>query len=265
MTSTEQRLRAAMAELAEGTGASPGPVDLRRFRRVRRRRRAAAGAALAAVLAGTGAAAVAWADRPGSSVVATSGRVGAGLPRVADVRCTTAGPVVTPRRIAVSPDGAHLSVTNETGDPNTYWNVRGQREGLGSLASATTTTEVIALAPGEVQVNCSRDVGRTEDPKVTLELLDPDGHYRSIAPESVLGCRPDTYDADRRSATGPTPRDAAAALAATLGDGVRLTEGGGYRGQPDRQYLVQVARTRGIVETSPAGPSGHRATLTRYC
>jgi predicted small lipoprotein YifL len=139
------------------------------------------------------------ADAPAPSAPATpsdaasSSASPTAVPDELGVRCTDGGTVLAGPAVAMSVDGIHLRVTNETtaagtGDTSVTYLVDGRLIG-GNLITGRAAELGFAPAPGPVQVACWHARSDTPDAPVTIEVVDPAGNWRTPTTIADLGCQ----------------------------------------------------------------------------
>ncbi len=205
-------------------------------------------------------------DRPVAHPVA---RVGADAdvraPATATVTGSTEGIAVSPQRIRASPDGIHLRTVNAAKDPGLYLNFRGGNfSGGGDPVPLASSTKVLTLPPGKLDLSCTLNNG-TQEQHIAVVVVDPLGQFQVVDVRDTLGCEPDHGVADGPSLHGPTPQIAAQALAASLGHDPTLVRGGGYLADALRPFLVRAGDTRGQIGLERSAAGGFSASLSTYC
>lgn len=116
-------------------------------------------------------------------------------PTVLQLRCDqTKTVVVSGPAVAAQRDGLHVRTTNTSTLAGGYLNygyvmVDGRTPGGGDPVKRGTTEQVLQVPPGEVSLNCSYDLGRTQTAAVKVNLLDVDHYFRSTT-LADLGCSP---------------------------------------------------------------------------
>lgn len=84
-----------------------------------------------------------------------SSEPGVALPDVAHVVCEPEGTRLETQSVKPQPDGVHLEIVNETGKERAISVLDPQGGGLGQGAPVGTSTMVVALGPGTLEVTCS--------------------------------------------------------------------------------------------------------------
>ena len=102
----------------------------------------------------------------------------AALPDVARVVCEPDGTRLDTQSVRPQRDGVHLDVVNETGEDRSISVLDPQGGGLGEGAPAGTSTMVVALGPGTLEVTCSDPLAAVEQGS-PLEVVDEDGLWIS--------------------------------------------------------------------------------------
>ena len=110
----------------------------------------------------------------------------AGLPDVARVVCEPDGTRLETESVKPQPDGVHLEVVNETGEERAVSVLDPQGDGLGQGAPAGTSTIVVDLGPGALEVTCSDPRADVEQGS-SLEAVDEDGVWISTTLDCTEG------------------------------------------------------------------------------
>jgi hypothetical protein len=141
-----------------------------------------------AVAAALGLAACGAGDDTAPAESAESPEPQAALPDVARVVCAVHGTRLETDAVKPQPDGIHLEVVNETGEDRSVSALEPQGGGgLGQSAPAGTSTLVVALAPGTLEITCA-DLRSEEEPEGSLlEVVDEDGVWISTTLDCTLG------------------------------------------------------------------------------
>jgi hypothetical protein len=108
------------------------------------------------------------------------------LPDVARVVCAVHGTRLETDTVKPQPDGVHVEVVNETGEERSVSVLDPQGAGMGQSAPAGTSTLVVALAPGALEVTCS-DLREEEREGSMLQVVDEDGVWISTTLDCMLG------------------------------------------------------------------------------
>jgi hypothetical protein len=122
---------------------------------------------------------------PAGSTATSEPRVG--LPDTARVVCAVHGTRLETDAVSPQPDGVHLEIVNETGEERSISVLDPRGAGMGQSAPAGTSTLVVALAPGTLEVTCS-DLRSEGEPEASmLEVVDEDAVWISTTLDCTLG------------------------------------------------------------------------------
>jgi hypothetical protein len=179
----------------------------------------------------------------------------AALPDLARVVCAVHGTRLETDTVRPQPDGVHLEVVNETGEDRSISVLDPQGGGMGQSAPAGTSTLVVALAPGTLEVTCS-DLREEELEGSMLEVVDEDGVWISTS----LGCdegfsSAGSYTEDARGE--PDPLAAAHATLDPYAEPGDVVEPAGYPDALEPEYrLVRDGEILAVVELFDDGAGG---------
>lgn len=108
------------------------------------------------------------------------------LPDMARVVCEPEGTRLETQSVKPQPDGVHLEIVNETGKERAISVLDPQGGGLGQGAPAGTSTIVVDLGPGTLEVMCSDPLADVAQGS-PLEVVDEDGLWISTTLDCTEG------------------------------------------------------------------------------
>lgn len=108
------------------------------------------------------------------------------LPDVARVVCEPNGTRLDTQSVKPQPDGVHLEIVNETGEDRSISVSDPQGGGLGEGAPVGTSTMVVDLGPGTLEVTCSDPLADVAQGS-PLEVVDEDGLWTSTTLDCTEG------------------------------------------------------------------------------
>jgi hypothetical protein len=210
-------------------------------------------------------AAKAAASNPAAAATATP------APALLDVVCGKNGTIVVPSRIVAAPDGVHARVRDESGYRGVYLNFRfGDRNGPGGgdPVRSGTSTRVLLLPPGKNVLGCSHDLANKIDAPITVEVLDPAGHWK-VGVLGEMGCTPpqlSIIDWIYDPGNGSTADEALADLSRQFKEPVtaELVQDG-YIAAARQAYVLSKSGRPWATATVEHVPGGYSAGLGSLC
>lgn len=110
----------------------------------------------------------------------------AGLPDVARMVCEANGTRLETPSVKPQPNGVHLEIVNETGEERAISVLDPEGGGLGQGAPVGTSTIVVDLGPGSLEVTCSDPRADVEQGS-PLEVVDEDAVWISTTLDCTEG------------------------------------------------------------------------------
>ena len=268
MTDTESRLRAALHEVAEGDAPRPRPVDVAGFRRARRVRLGAGAASVAAVAAAAALLVphVGAESGPAPAEPASTWVSRPALVKELSVSCGVGGDVsLNATEVQPMGDGLHVSVVGVVagGSPLTLEYTLADGTGGGLAVTATPTTHVLDVPPGEIFVACA-DPATADRKTVSVNVVDRIGFYEPGDPVATLGCH-FTGTADGPTTTGATGMLAAQAWRDAYAPDGTLSQAPGYVEDPARDWLLESPEEPGLLQVFASDDGGFTAGLGPIC
>lgn len=187
------------------------------------------------------------------------------LPDVARVVCAVHGARLETDAVKPQLDGVHLEIVNDTGEDRSLSVIESQGGGgLGESAPAGTSTLVVALAPGTLEVSCA-DLREKEPTGSRLEVVDEDGVWIS----TTLDCT-DGFSGTADYVPGAKGKDDPLAAAEKALVAYRQNdddvEPAGYPDAPTPVYrLVRDGETLATVSLLDDGSGGWLADTVTGC